>query len=210
MIAVTKVIENIIEGGKRLIKFSKFGENDTAKAYRVNEFGSDSSIPDGYKAIYIETSNSSEPICIGYINEIIIDELNKGDKQIYSTDEEGAEVKSFVKLLNTGDAEINANNKAKIELKEDGSMDLTAMDNTLKMIGSTIEMLGSSDNIAGFKDLKIGFDLLVTEIKAAFTIFGAHTHVTVALGAPNSPTTTPMIPPTATIDACKKTNLKTE
>jgi hypothetical protein len=231
MNVVTKTIENIIDNGKRLIKLLRYGDVDNINAYRVNHFGEESVIPQGYNAIYMQTSNSSEPVCIGFINKIIIDDLNVGDKQIYSTDEAGEAVMAFVKLMNDGTININANDKAKadfnengtinfnannaskVDLKESGDIDVTA-DNTVKFDASTLEFLGNSDTAVGFTNLKAGFDTLVTEVTTFANVYNAHVHNVNALPSPVPiPTLTPLtpaVPPTATIDACEKSNIKTE
>jgi len=107
MNVVSKVIESIVDGGFRLIKLLKFGSDDNANAFQMSTFGDDFKVPEGYNALFIETSNSSEPVCIGYINKVVFDDLNVGEKQIFSTNEEGSEVAAYIKFLNDGVININ-------------------------------------------------------------------------------------------------------
>lgn len=78
-------------------------------------------------------------------------------------------------------------------------------------------LIGSSDAPADYvnflvkyNELKIGFDLLKTEVNAMVTIFNAHVHpgVTPGVGA-TLVSATPATPATATIDSSKATKIKT-
>jgi len=164
---ISKVIENIIEKGARYLKVLRFGTKDTANAFLLNPFGEDCNIPNGYKSLFIKTSNKSEPICIGVINKNIIDSLDLGEKQVFSTNEAGDSISVYIKFANDGTMEIN----------------------------------GNSDFVSGFNDLKTGFD----QLRSDFNSFLTHVH-----GASGTPPVPPATPSTASIDDCKKDNIKIE
>lgn len=107
MSAISKVIDVFITNGIRFVKLLRFGENDSVNTFALGQFGIDSRVPDNYKALYIKTSNSNEPICIGFINKVILDDLNSGDNQIFSTNEVGDAIASYIKLLNDGTMYFN-------------------------------------------------------------------------------------------------------
>lgn len=109
LIVVSDILESLIEENQRFLKLLKFGENDNINAFQASNFGEDSNIPAEYSAIYLKTSNSEEPICIGVVNKVVLEDLNPGEKQIFSTSEDGAEIASFIKLLNDGTHEFNGN-----------------------------------------------------------------------------------------------------
>lgn len=195
MSVVSEIIESFIEEGKRFLKLLKFGSDDNINTFQVGNFGEDSNVPAGYVAIYLKTSNSEEPVCIGVINNIIISDLNPGDKQIFSTNEAGDAVAAFLKLLNTGDIEINSGS-AFVKVLADG----------------TQEFNGNADFIAGFNELKAGFDELKSDFNTFVnSVYNSHVHPGVSSGgASTGPTPASGSPSSASIDDSKKDNLKTE
>lgn len=107
MSAISKVIEVITDRGLRIIKLLRSGENDTINSYMLSSFGDDFNVPKGYKALYIRTQNSDEPVCIGFVNKVIADTLNSGDRQLFSTNSAGDTIAAFIKFLNDGIIHIN-------------------------------------------------------------------------------------------------------
>lgn len=118
---------------------------------------------------------------------------------------------------------INKNQKAALGESRMYSTNSTGVVQYNVWLRSSGEVLiGASDNPASytnfltkFNELKIGFDLLRTEVNALVTSYNAHTHLYVPALVP-APTTaptlvpsTPAIPATATIDSSKATTIKT-
>jgi len=185
MNAISKTIESLVEKGRRIVKILRYGEKDNLNTFLMTSFGEDCNIPKDYKALYVKTSNSADPVCIGIINKVILDDLNAGDKQIFSTNETGDTIAGFIKLLNDGTMEFNGND------------DFIAGFNKLK---------------EGFDELKADYNNHIHQIPIGEVIIdvtggsGAP-----AVGVPNS---TPIdlsntdINSEASIDSSKKINLK--
>lgn len=76
----------------------------------------------------------------------------------------------------------------------------------------TMEIGGDADNMVGYTELKAGFDQLKSDVNALISTFNAHVHPFVGVGPGNPGTTTPTAtsgtPSAASIDNCKKDNLK--
>ncbi len=101
MIYFSKFFDSIIEKGKRILKVEQFGAKT---AFESLPFGIDSNPVKGMTAIYAETSNDSESLIIGYINENQLAEL--GETRLFSVDENKS-LKSFIWLKNDGKIELN-------------------------------------------------------------------------------------------------------
>ena len=181
MSVIGKKIESIIEAGFRYIKLATFGNSDNSKVFRLNPFGEDSNPPEGYKALLVNTNNSEDPVCVGFINEVVLDDLNSGEKQIFSTNSAGDTIQAFIKLLNDGKIQFN------------GNADFIAGFNDLK---------------SGFDTLKDDVNSLISDYNTHTHVTTA-TVSTGSPGA-IAPTTATGTPTTASIDSSKKDNLLTE
>ena len=104
MINLATTISNTIKNGFRTIKSKTLGQN-TATGETVTQGGIDFNPLKNMKAVYATTSNSSEPVCIGYLNKSIIDDLEQGEIAFYSTD--GKTPSAFIKARKDGNIEIN-------------------------------------------------------------------------------------------------------
>lgn len=91
------------------------------------------------------------------------------------------------------------------------SADGKTLKSYIKLLNTkVIEFNGNADFIAGFTKLKEGFDQLKSDFNSFVTTkFNLHMHATAGTGAPSPPSVTGTSS-TATIDPCKKANLKTE
>ena len=101
MITFAKVRSSTIEGGKRILKVLQFG---TKTAKEVSPFGFDSSPLDNWTAIYSETTNKSDSVIIGYINQNAIAE--SGESRMFSLGSDGL-VLGWVHLKKNGNLELN-------------------------------------------------------------------------------------------------------
>jgi len=104
---IAKILENIVGNGVRYLKGLRFGSIDSKKAIMLSSFGDDFNVPSGYKSLFINTSNSSSPVCIGFVNKVILDSLNSGDKQVFSTNEAGDTIAAYIKFINDGTMHFN-------------------------------------------------------------------------------------------------------
>jgi hypothetical protein len=83
------------------------GENDRRKYYLVTDFGTDFNVPENVKALTGDSKNKDDKFVFGFLNTLKTDDLNPGEKIVFSTSEDGSEIKTFIKLLNTGVMDIN-------------------------------------------------------------------------------------------------------
>lgn len=104
IMVIGTVISNIVQGLFRSIKSSTIGQNRATADY-VSPGMIDFSPVVGMKAIYSNTSNSREPIVIGYINKTIINDLQEGESAFFSTN--GQTSLGIIKARSNGDIEIN-------------------------------------------------------------------------------------------------------
>jgi hypothetical protein len=190
MIIISKILEVIAENGIRFFKLLRFGENDSVKAFGVNPFGIDSKPPDSYKALYLRTSNSNESVCIGFINKVILNDLNSGENQIFSTDETGENISAFIKLLNDG---------------------------TMQIMGDSDFAVGFNELKTGFDQLVSDVNAIkdvVNNIRSDQSTF-ASAYIPGGPAVQGTPpiyliTSTPASASSADIDSSKKENIKTE
>ncbi len=186
MIVISKVIESVIDEGLRVVKLLKFGETDNINTFQVGSFGDETNVPEGYDALYIKTSNSSEPVCVGFINKVVFDDLKPGEKQIFSTNEGGDTIKAFVKLLNDGIIHFN------------GDVDFIAGFNNLKS--------GFDTAIQDLNKTNAELNKIINALNTWVPIpnDGGAALKALATGIVS------VIDSTASIDSSKKDNLKTE
>jgi len=97
------------------------GENDQRKYFSISTFGSDFNVPLETKALTIDSKNKDDKFVIGFLNLLKIDDLEPGENAIFSTSEDGSEIKSKIVLRNTGDIEIESTG---ISLIIDGDADI--------------------------------------------------------------------------------------
>ena len=111
MIYFSKFFESAVELGKRILKVQQFGAKS---ANEVAPFGVDANPIKGMTAIYAETSNNSETVVIGYINENQL--ANSGELRLYSVDENKT-LKSFIWLKNDGTIDFNGNSYSSVRFE---------------------------------------------------------------------------------------------
>jgi hypothetical protein len=97
-VSIGTILQNTIIEGLRKLKILRFGNDDANNAYQAADFGSDFSPPKDWTAIYAKTANDSEPVVIGFVNQLANEALDVGDKELFSTNE-GGSAKSFSVLL---------------------------------------------------------------------------------------------------------------
>ncbi len=185
---ISKVVEVITENSIRFIKILRFGKYDVVNTKMVSSFGNDFNVPKDYKVLYTKTSNSNEPICIGFINKVILDDLNAGENQYFSTNEAGDTIAAFVKLLNTGVIELNGN--------------------TDNLIGYAKSKIGFDTAIEDLNKTNAELNKLITALNSWVTVpqdGGAALKLLISANPPTNITDS-----TANIDESKKNNLKTE
>ena len=170
------------ENGYRQFVVNCIGANDLRKYFSISPFGYDFNAPQSVRTLTADSRNKDQSFTVGVLNKIRPDDLNPGECAIFSLDETGGEVKSFIKLRNDGTMEQN------------GSDDFLAGFNNLK---------------SGFDALKSDFNNLVNAYNAHTHITTATVAATPTPGV-IAPTTSTGTPSTASIDSAKKENLKTE
>lgn len=102
MATVTKILETIVNNGRRVIKVLGLGNSAARTAHLLQPFGEDSN-PVMWMPIYAKTDNEGQPVIIGFINPQVSVEL--GEKKIFSTDADGVE-SFFIYMKNDGTAQV--------------------------------------------------------------------------------------------------------
>lgn len=114
MISLSKISSSAIDGGKRILKVIGIG----GSAYTAKEsypFGFDSVPPEGYTALYSDTSNRDESVIIGYINKNQLSEI--GGARIYAVGSSG-EVSGFLYARASGVLELNGSDYSAVRFQE--------------------------------------------------------------------------------------------
>lgn len=133
---IVKILDNIIESGRRKIKVLRNGTSDVRKPYESMPFGLDSSPIDGVKGVYSTTSTNGQQVILGYINTN--QKAAKGEFRTFAVDSDGNEV-------------------AYTWIKSDGTLELLSdVDNAVRY----------SELETAFNQLKSDFDDLVSKYNA--------------------------------------------
>lgn len=106
MINLATTISNTIKNSFRSIKAKTMGQN-AGTADSITMGGTDFNPPKNMKAVFASTENSSEPVCIGYLNKSVIEGLEVGEMAFYSTD--GKTPNAYVIARNNGTVDLNGN-----------------------------------------------------------------------------------------------------
>lgn len=195
------------EDGVRQFVINCVGISDQRKYFCISPFGIEFNAPVETRGLTTNSKNKDDNFLIGVINKVKPEDLNLGESAIFSTDDVGEAIVSQIVLRNTGDIEINKDleENANILIKADGTM----------------EFNGDADFLAGYTALQEGFE----ELKADYN---AHIHqippgeviisVSGGSGAPavGVPNPAPIdltetdTESSASVDDCKKENLKSE
>lgn len=101
------------------------GENDRRKYFSISSFGEDSNVPEDTRALTSESNNKDDKFVIGFLNKVKVDDLDLGEKAIFSTLEDGSEIKSSVIFRNTGAIEITADSNTTITINGDVTLQVT-------------------------------------------------------------------------------------
>lgn len=139
MITFSKFFESILDGGKRILKVNQYGPKTADES---SPFGIDSNPIKGMTAIYADTSNSSESVVLGVINESQL--ADNGELRLYSMDSNKV-VKSFIWIKKDGTIEFNGNTYSSVRfepLKTGLNNQNTLINTELSKIASAIGLLG--------------------------------------------------------------------
>lgn len=105
------------KNGYKTLKINSLGENDNRNYYQLSVFGFDYKPPKNTRALTIMTENKDVKIAVGVLNKVF-SELNEGESVIFSTSADGSELKTFMKFLNDGTAELNGNSDFMVGFNE--------------------------------------------------------------------------------------------
>lgn len=145
MINFVKTISTEIDSKKRrVIKFLRLGLKDVQTSEEASAFGIDSHVPKDFVAVYAATGEKGSTVILGYLNK---NQLAKvGENRIYSTDEEGKEVKFYLHLKNDGTAEFggDADNLVRYaKLKEEYDKTKDVLDTFLTALQTPVNEPGN-------------------------------------------------------------------
>ena len=155
MSILSTVLDSDIIRRLREIKVRCFGSDDVRTANLLSPFGDDSNPIPNLRAVYMDTSNDSNPVIIGYINDQLAAE--PGEKRLFSLDSEG-KIAYFVWLKNDGTCELNgdADNAVRFSPVKSGLEDMvTGINAELEKIRVGIVAAGGSYTPA---DIEIDID----------------------------------------------------
>lgn len=89
------------------LEINSMGINDRRKYFILAPFGTAYNPPINTRVLTIPSENNDFNFSIGVLNKITSEGLGKGDRAIFSTSEDGSEIKSFIKFRNDGTMEQN-------------------------------------------------------------------------------------------------------
>lgn len=141
MITFAKVKDAVLSNLKRILKVEQFGVKTASES---SPFGLDSVPLKNMTAIYSDTSNNSESVILGYINESQL--ALPGEFRIYSLDS-NKNLKSFIWLKVDGSIEINGSSNFAVkytELQSALSLLSTNINTENTKIAAAISLLGGS------------------------------------------------------------------
>jgi hypothetical protein len=110
--------ENLIEEDFRAIKIVRFGQVDTQTSFLVSSFGDESLVPVGYKALHMPTGERGNSVIIGYLNPVVLDGLNVGEKRVFSTNEAGDTLSIDIIMRNDGTMEVGGDTDFMVRYSE--------------------------------------------------------------------------------------------
>jgi len=110
------------EGNYRQYVINCLGENDRRKYFSIQPFGEDANVPEEIKALTSDSNNKDNKFVIGYLNALKLDDLEPGEKVIFSTADDGSEIKAKITFKNTGDIEVEATNDINITVTGDANI----------------------------------------------------------------------------------------
>lgn len=147
MIALAKFFSSVIENGKRIIKSKGIGGSvmTTKESY---PFGFDSQPPEGWTAIYSETTNSDEAVIIGYINKNQL--VGQGESRMYSVNAQG-EVQATIVCDASGRISLNGNGYSSVRfenLQNSLNSQNSLINIELGKISTAIGLIGGSYTVA--------------------------------------------------------------
>lgn len=95
--------------GFRQFVVNCLGDNDGRKYFSISPFGIDFNAPVNTRALTSDSMNKDVKYNLGVLNKIKVEDLSPGESAIFSTNEDGTELKSFIKFRNDGTMEQNGN-----------------------------------------------------------------------------------------------------
>lgn len=142
---LVKVISTKLQNGYRLIKHLGMGKDDVQETHYAQPYGTDANPPKAMIALFAQTGSRGESVVVGYINKHQL--AAAGEHRIFSTNEDGDEVKFYIHLKADGTCEVggDAHNAVRYSPLNDALQDFkTAMQAELTAIATGIAAGGGS------------------------------------------------------------------
>lgn len=114
MITVTIHSTSFDKFKRRIIKYLRYGKNDTQTSIEVGPAGVDSNPIEGMVALYASTPGTGDNYIIGYLQKDKI--AAPGEYRIFSTDTDGA-LKAYAWLKADGKIHLNGNDDNAVRYK---------------------------------------------------------------------------------------------
>lgn len=134
------------DNGYRQFIVNCLGNNDQRKYFSISPFGIDFNIPVDTRTLTTDSRNKDESYNLGVLNQVKVEDLEPGECAIFSTNANGAELKSFIKLRNSGVLEINGDSDNIVrfsKLKEEYDKTKAVLDAILTTLQSPINEPGN-------------------------------------------------------------------
>lgn len=95
----TKIID---KNDYRQFVINCIGANDQRNYFNLSPFGFDSIATENTRVLTLDSKNKDVKFCAGVLNKIKIDDLKVGESVLFSTSENGKDLKSYIRLNNDG------------------------------------------------------------------------------------------------------------
>ena len=104
---IAKFTDALVSRGRRSIKALGLGYSSASTAFLAQPFGEDTHPAAaqalGWKAVFMDTANDGEPVCVGFINPTAAAAV--GEKRLFSVNGDGEE-QFYILLKSNGTAEL--------------------------------------------------------------------------------------------------------
>jgi len=115
MLNLVKTLSFVVENGRRVVKFLRYGKNDTRTAIQSAPAGIDAGPIKNLVAVYARTEKKGNPVIIGYLNKNAISK--PGELRFYSQDSDGNEL-VYLYLNENGIIELGGNTDFAVKYNE--------------------------------------------------------------------------------------------
>lgn len=111
---IKNIQASINSASKRIFQAIRFGKDDVIEIEQAGEFGVDSCAPKNTPLLLVKTGRAS--YVVGSI--VGFKESDYGETRLFSTDEEGKNISTFIHLLNDKEIHLGGNDYSAVRFEE--------------------------------------------------------------------------------------------